>query len=297
MKISEVRNARVFQELCQSLLCAEYEDTQIVRDSNGDGGMDAYVPSTKTLYAMYCPRTVPPPKKYYQGKIRGDLKKAVTLRDDKGYAINRWIFLTPEPMEEELHRYLGDKVNKAGFSSGANQSESHLNNLFLKHPHFRSQFPELLIPDIEAQLTEIRDEIRGRDGVTRSANDEFAYCTAQALRIIHNKLSGLDLSLPRTEVSLIEEQWQLGKPVLLSGEPGTGKSGIAAMLATPENKPVLLLDARMVAHIADEPSLRRMFHSTNPLSQTIANQAQSTGFRLIMGLWESLWDAPRYSGQ
>ena len=40
MRISEVRNAQQFQDLCQSLLVAEDKNTQIVRDSSGDDGME-----------------------------------------------------------------------------------------------------------------------------------------------------------------------------------------------------------------------------------------------------------------
>lgn len=55
MRMSEIRNPDLFQSLCQHLLVAEHPDTQIVDDSGGDRGVDAYVPSTRTLYAMYCP--------------------------------------------------------------------------------------------------------------------------------------------------------------------------------------------------------------------------------------------------
>lgn len=287
MRISEIRNSQDFQDLCQCLLCAEFNDTQIVRDSSGDGGIDAYVPSTKTLYAMYCPEVAPAPKEYYQRKIRFDLKKAVKLRDEKGYIINRWIFLTPAPMEEELHRYLDSRVSEAGFVEGANQSEIHLQDLLLRHSHLRSQFPQLVIPDLESKLDEIHSEIVGQKG-GRTPEEEFSYYTAQAMRTIHNKLSGFEESLPRLEISWIKEQWELGKPVLLSGESGTGKSGIAAILAGQAGKPVLLLDARNVAHLSDEPSLRRYFNSTLPLSQTIVSLAQINGFRLIIDQLDNL---------
>lgn len=287
LKISEIRDSQIFQELCQSLLCAEFIDTEIVRDNSGDGGIDAYVPSTQTLYAMYCPKAVPTPKKYYQRKIRGDLNKAVNLRDEKGYIISRWIFLTPAPMEEELHRYLSQKVSEFDFAEGTNQSELHLQNLLLKHPHLRSRFPDLLIPDLESQLAEIHSEIRAQRS-ERAPEDEFAYHTSQALRAIHNTLSGIEESLPRLEITLIEEQWELGKPVLLSGESGTGKSGIAAVLTSQSGKPSFLLDSRVIAQLSDEPSLRRYFNSTGPLSQTIISLSQNAGFRLIIDQLDNL---------
>ncbi len=154
MLISEIRNTQKFQDLCQALLVAEDANTQIVRDSSGDNGIDAYVPSTRTLYAVYCPEIAPTPREYYQRKIRSDLKKAINLRN-LGYAIDHWVFLTPAPLEETLHRYLAEKAKTAGFITGNNQSETHLVHLLAKHPHLRSQFPELIIPDIESSLREV----------------------------------------------------------------------------------------------------------------------------------------------
>jgi hypothetical protein len=190
-------------------------------------------------------------------------------------------------MAEELHRYLATKVSEVGFAEGANQSEPHLQNLLLNHPHLRPQFPELLIPDLESQLIEIHAEIREKEK-GRLPEDEFSYNTSQALRTIRNKLSGFEDSLPRFEIALIEEQWQLGKPVLLSGESGTGKSGIAATLARQASKSVLLLDARNIAQLNDEPSLRRYFNSPTPLSRTIVSLAQGNGFRLIIDQLDNL---------
>jgi tetratricopeptide (TPR) repeat protein len=155
MRISEIRNTQQFQDLCQALLTAEHKNTQIVRDSGGDKGIDAYVPSTRTLYAVYCPEVAPTPKEYYQRKIRSDLKKAVNLRDNLGYAIDHWVFFTPAPLEESLNRYLAEKAKTAGFVTGSNQSEIHLVNLLTRHSHLRSEFPELIIPDIESSLREV----------------------------------------------------------------------------------------------------------------------------------------------
>lgn len=101
MRISEIRNPQLFQDLCQQLLVTEYPDAKIVNDSRGDKGIDCYVPSSRTLYAMYCPEIHPTPKEYYQRKIRTDLRKAISIRDELGYTIDQWIFITPTPLEEE----------------------------------------------------------------------------------------------------------------------------------------------------------------------------------------------------
>jgi hypothetical protein len=49
MYIREIRNPLHFQELCQALLTAEYEDFETVRDYNGDKGNDGYSPSRRRL--------------------------------------------------------------------------------------------------------------------------------------------------------------------------------------------------------------------------------------------------------
>lgn len=158
MKISEIRNTQDFQDLCQRLLQAEHPDVQLVNDSSGDAGIDAYVPSTHTLFAMYCPEVVPTPKEYYQRKIRSDVKKAASLRDNKDYEIEHVVFLTPAPLTEELHRYIEEKAKAAGFKTGTSKAEPYLLNLLTKHEHLRSQFPELALPNIERKLdTGIRD--------------------------------------------------------------------------------------------------------------------------------------------
>jgi hypothetical protein len=181
MRISEIRDPQQFQILCQSLLCAEYEDTQIVRDSNGDGGIDAYVPSTQTLYAMYCPENSPTSKSYYQRKISSDLAKASKLSLEKGYSITRWVFLTPTPLEEELHRYLREKVSNVGFVEGLNQSELHLQYLLLKHPSLRSQFPQLILNDIASKIDDLSSEIRRKDA--DSISDKWKLLKGKRVRL------------------------------------------------------------------------------------------------------------------
>src|ERR1051325_8852265 len=118
MHIREIRNSQYFQDFCQQLLVAEYTDFQVIDDSSGDAGNDGYVPSIQTLYAMYCPENNPTPKEYYQRKILSDVSKAARLRDEKGYVIDEWVFVTPAPLPEEMHRYINEKAEKAGFKKG-----------------------------------------------------------------------------------------------------------------------------------------------------------------------------------
>lgn len=149
MHIREIRNSQYFQDLCQQLLAAEYTDFQVIDDSGGDAGNDGYVPSLRRLYAIYCPEDHPTLREYYQRKIRSDVRKAARLRDEKGYLIDEWVFVTPAALHEELHRYISEKMEKAGFKKGISWSEKQLVNLLAKHLHLRPQFVDLVLPDLE----------------------------------------------------------------------------------------------------------------------------------------------------
>lgn len=152
MRISDIRNTQQFQDLCQQLFAAEYEDLEVPDDSSGDEGSDGYVPSLRRLFAIYCPEKYPPPNEYYQRKIRGDLSKAVKLRNERGYEIDEWIFVTPAPLPMEVHRYLRDRVKEAGFARGINWSEKHLMPLLLRHRELQPLYPELFAPDLQTDI-------------------------------------------------------------------------------------------------------------------------------------------------
>jgi tetratricopeptide (TPR) repeat protein len=152
MRISDIRNTQQFQDLCQQLFAAEYEDLEVPDDSSGDEGSDGYVPSKHRLFAIYCPEKYPPPDEYYRRKIRGDLSKAVSLRDEQGYVIDEWVFVTPAPLPMEVLRYLRDKVKEAGFTRGISWSEKHLLPLLLRHRELQPLYPELFAPDLQADV-------------------------------------------------------------------------------------------------------------------------------------------------
>jgi hypothetical protein len=114
---------------------------------------------------------------------------------------------------------------------------------------------------------------------------EFDLHTGKALRLVRLHIPGLPDPVPRSEVAFIEDQLQLKKPVLLVGEPGTGKSGIAAMLsksAAERGTLPLLLDARRLEHIRDEAELRRHFSLEEPLAVAIAKVGMSRRCRLVI---------------
>jgi hypothetical protein len=152
MRIREIRNSQDFQDLCQQVLAAEYDDFQVLDDSAGDQGNDGFIPSNHRLFAIYCPEKHPTPAKYYKDKIKKDLNKAVRLRDELDYEIDDWIFVTPSPLTEDLNRYVSSEAKAAGFRSGISWSEKHILKLLLKHDYLKPLFPYLAAPDIQKEL-------------------------------------------------------------------------------------------------------------------------------------------------
>jgi tetratricopeptide (TPR) repeat protein len=170
MRISEIRNSQQFQDFCQQLLAAEHADFEVLDDSGGDKGNDGYIPSQGRLFAIYCPEKYPPPKTYYQRKIRRDLAKAVTLRDKYGYQVNEWVFITPAPLTEEIRRYLARQVKKAGFV-GISWSEKNLLPILRRHPELEPLFPELFAPAIRDELRTGFADVLAEQAAVRSSVD------------------------------------------------------------------------------------------------------------------------------
>lgn len=158
MYIREIRNPLYFQDLCQQLLAAEYPDSVIVDDSRGDRGIDVYIPSIETLFAIYCPRKDSTEKETKQRKIREDIEKAAQL-PKREYSIKTFAFLTPTPLTEDIYRYLVNCAGEFGFEFAQNPSEKHLISLFVKYPELEKQFPDLIMPDLMKRIGETERRI------------------------------------------------------------------------------------------------------------------------------------------
>ena len=151
-----------FSKLCKHLLAAEFSDFQTIDDSGGDGGNDGYSESEKILFQLYCPKK---PNKVndsaYKDKIKKDLDKAKKLVDSGKYIIEKWIFVTPEELREDVQTYIRVEAKTRGFN-GVAWASPKLTVLFTKHGHLRSQFPNLILSDIEKQIDASTLEITGR---------------------------------------------------------------------------------------------------------------------------------------
>jgi tetratricopeptide (TPR) repeat protein len=159
--ISQITSADKFVRLCKSLFCAEYHDFQTIDDSGGDGGNDGYSEKHEVLFQMYCPEK---PEKAndatYKSKIKEDLDKAKALADSGKYKIKEWVFVTPRELREPVQTYLRTEATSRGFI-GVSWSSPKLTELFTKYSHLRSQYPDLIQPDIEKQIAESSASIIG----------------------------------------------------------------------------------------------------------------------------------------
>jgi hypothetical protein len=122
---------------------------------------------------------------------------------------------------------------------------------------------------------------------------ELTRHTRQALEHISTRIPGIERSLPRQEVGWIEDQLQQGKPVMLTGEAGTGKSGIGALLARDQQKAVVLLDARRLGAIQSESDLRRSLSLQGSVVDAFHRLARYRGgLRLIVDQVDSIAGLP-----
>ena len=125
----------------------------------------------------------------------------------------------------------------------------------------------------------------------QNIEEEFSRRTNQAIGQIRYLIPGISDSLPRDEVSLIEDQISLGKSVALTGEAGTGKSGIASQLVKSAKEKgiiTLLLDARNFRHIQDETQMQQYFRLNGSFHAAIKQAGRFKKCRVIIDQVDSI---------
>ncbi len=116
--------------------------------------------------------------------------------------------------------------------------------------------------------------------------EEFNRKTERIIERAQLTITGTGKTFEKDEVSTVESQLRLARPVLLTGKAGNGKSGVGIFLArqAKENgQQTLVIDARQLQHIEDEQSLRSFYRSEEPIEQAIAElRMGKKPFRLII---------------
>ena len=155
-QIAQTVDPTVFMRLCNSVLQAEYGHAfQAVDGTRGDEGNDGWLESERRIFAVHCP--VKPERKTdagFRDKAYSDLKKAALLRDNKQYLVERWTFVTPRKLPNDV---IVD-IRKRGEALGleVNHVEAtYLSGLLLKHAHLVKDFPEYYVSQIEELLKKV----------------------------------------------------------------------------------------------------------------------------------------------
>lgn len=137
-------------------------------------------------------------------------------------------------------------------------------------------------------------DIVGSDSLLTIETQFFRY-SDRYLERIETIIPGTTNPIPREEVGLIKDQLIENKPVLLVGEAGTGKSGIASFLSTDakdRGMVYLLIDARSIANLTNETQLREHFGLTSPLLQAAKYIGSHKGCRLIIDQLDNIAGLP-----
>ena len=130
----------------------------------------------------------------------------------------------------------------------------------------------------------------GNDHV-RFIEAEFSSRSLQTQQHTRCLIPGIDTPFTRPELNQIEDQLASKKPVMLTGEAGTGKSGIAATLAESactKGVAVLFLDARRMVSIQDETQLRQYLGIKGSVVSAIERIGKYKGCRLIIDQLDSI---------
>lgn len=152
-QIAQIVEPNLFTRLCNTLFAAEHgHNYQVIDGTRGDDGNDGWVKSENRILAIHCP--VKPDRKTeagYRAKAFADLKKAETLRAEGGISVERWTFVTPRKLPNDVIVDIAKKGEELGID--ANHIEAtHLAVLLLKHPELTKEFPELHVSQLEELL-------------------------------------------------------------------------------------------------------------------------------------------------
>src|SRR5438045_4448004 len=140
-RIEDIRDPDLFQRLVHTLFAAERgHDFQTVDDSSGDRGNDGYDAEAGWLFAIYCPERGLQDKRALE-KARADLSKATRLKNDPGYRIVEWVFITPQALSEHVQATLRAEAEAVGLRATF-LSAVNLESIYLKFPHLHELFPE-----------------------------------------------------------------------------------------------------------------------------------------------------------
>jgi hypothetical protein len=148
-----------FEWMCTLLLRNEFPDL-LKAGAGGDGGADGVSPSTKTLFAMWCPEHLESYSSKAKTKMKSDLAKLPRAREAYECEITRWVFLCTRGLSTELQTEVREVATAQGVELLV-WAQSWIVDQLLRRPEVREQFvptafggePEMTI---EAKMADLR---------------------------------------------------------------------------------------------------------------------------------------------
>lgn len=169
-------------------------------------------------------------------KIKEDCDKRI------GQNVDIWVFVTSGLVRRDRGKTWKDEINKIyGWDLEIYDIEWLVDTS--THPNYEGLVQDYL--HIPPPGGDYYQDIVGN----------FSRRTQSSLQNISIEIPGLPGPVQRKEISEIEAELQNGSPVILNGDAGTGKSGIAASIAyarIQERNNVLLIDARKINELKTE---------------------------------------------
>jgi hypothetical protein len=115
--------------------------------------------------------------------------------------------------------------------------------------------------------------------------DNFSRIASRNLRRIQTTVPGMKEPFIRNEIALVEEQLLQGRPIILTGDAGTGKSGIAAIVAQNARrmgKAMLLIDAREIGNAHTEKEIKNYLDLNETLNSALKRVSHVKGCRVVI---------------
>jgi hypothetical protein len=177
-QIAQTVDPTLFTRLCNSLFTAEHGHSyQVIDGTRGDEGNDGWLEAERRIFAIYCP--LKPERRTdanYRDKAYSDLEKAALLRDNKRYPVERWTFITPRKLPNDVIVAIRKPAEELGLE--ANHVEAtYLSGLLLKHPELVKDFPDYSVSQIEELLKKVLEspEVKQPKPSRAPEHDLFSY--------------------------------------------------------------------------------------------------------------------------
>ena len=147
------------------------------------------------------------------------------------------------------------------------------------------------VKDIKADVRFLVEKSRANPSGSSNAKnieliiEKFSSVTSRSLRKIQSILPGMKEPLLRDEAILVEAQLSKGHSIVLTGDAGTGKSGIAAKIAQNAKgagKAILLVDAREVGYCQTEKDIKDYLDLFDSIKASIQQVCSAMNCRVVI---------------